>query len=281
MEVRTIPAEVAIDYSNFLTAETLKKIENNTAWMLGAFTEKNEITGTAVFEVTGSIKDAIRISYLYVLKEYRDEGISVRLLEYAREQFYPKGIRRFLCSLTGTFYDIFDWSTYLPAAGFHQLEQIWHVYSYNRKQMLETPAVKKVLANKHGRLSHMQKDEVTYLLRMDRSISQGLKDTIFYECSVEKSYFEFENDELMAAVLVNQDEAGGMDVMQIYIHPQWKNKEKLLDMLLGVIQEADESEMLHLAVTSDQILALYRYLFGLPEKDFWILSYEKELKEEM
>ena len=69
--------------------------------------------------------------------------------------------------------------------------------------------------------------------------------------------------------------------MQIYIHPQWKNKEKLLDMLLGVIQEADESEMLHLAVTSDQILALYRYLFGLPEKDFWILSYEKELKEEM
>lgn len=282
MQYRLWTAAQLPERIDFFPETVMERIRRHSGWVIAGINEKEEMVTFGVFLLSEQEPDVLELAWLYTIPEEREEGYAMGLLYYAEALFFRQGIRRFRCMLEGTREEILDASTVLELAEFDPLEQDWHVYSYDRKKLLESKPLQP-FRNLPGKyFHHLDRAEIRYFSKEKKdNFSFRLKNGLFWNCDTEKSLFAVEKGQIVAAVLILQEDQKHLDVLNLYIFPEWKKKQQILVMLAQALEQLPECvSHVNLAVDEERLRVLYEYMFGVPETDYWVQRYEKELSAE-
>lgn len=279
MEYHLFGGEQAVEENSFLPELVQERIRKNQGWMMIGQDEKEKIVTVGAFTLQEGTKNAVELAYLYTIPEERENGYAMGLLYTAENLFLQNGFSKIVCMPIGEREEILDFTHFLLLAGFEPVLLDGHICMYDRSRLLQRDTIKPYLDLKLKQYSHLSKNEMGYYARtLAEKLPGRFHEELLRECDEEKSVFAIENGEMMAAILLGKRREDRAELLNVYMDPNWKQKQQLLAMLVQVLREMEqEIREVNVVIDDDRVRNLFRYVLGEAETDLWVQRYEKEL----
>ena len=265
---------------DFLGEIVKDKLKSKEGWAIVGYNEAKEIKTIGVFVYNQAQPDALELSYIYTIPEERENGWAMELLYFARDTFRPLGFNRIICCPVGIEDDILDITIFLSLAGFEPADADMHMYRYSRSNLLGAKVMKPYFEFEGGNFAKLSRDEIRYYINSsDVRIPVRMRDNMLRNCNPQKSVFAIRENRIVGAVLlVDEANDNEISILNLYIDPSWSKKQNILAMLAQAIKAAPPTvEYINFAIENDNIMDLYRYVFGEPDEDDMIQCYQWRL----
>lgn len=282
MNYRLLTGQQLGEVLTFLPEKVRENIRKGRGWlMVGEEENNNRILTMAAFQLSAEERGSFELAYIYTVPEAREEGYAMELLYEAEKILGESGVKKILCMLMGEREEIVDFTHFLLLAGFEPVILDGHICSYTRKKLLESKVLEPFYATKGKTYTHLDRGEMRYYAReQGEKLPQRFRDELLGDCDVKKSIFAIENGRLRGGVLLGtpEKEKGRAKLLNVYVDPEWKQKQQILAMLAQVVRGLREDiKGIDIAIDDERVRKLLAYVLGEAEKDYWVQRYEKRI----
>ncbi len=281
MNYHLLTGEQLGEVLTFLPEEIRENIKNKRGYLLVGEEEKEggKILTMAVFQQRKGERDSVELAYIYTVPEAREEGYAMGLLYEAEKILGESGVKKILCMPMGEREEIVDFTHFLLLANFEPVILDGHIYSYNRKELLESEALKP-FGSVNGKIyTHLERGEMRYYARTQgKELPKRFREELLGDCDTKNSVFAIENGKMRGAILLGnpENEKERANLLNIYVDPEWKQKQQILAMLVQVVRELREDiKGIDIAIDDERVRKLLTYVLGEADKDYWVQRYEK------
>ncbi len=282
----------------FLPGEIRENIRNGRGWLMVGEEEKTDKIGTdekteaeegriltmAAFQLKPEERGCVELAYIYTVPEAREEGCAMGLLYEAERILGNSGVQKILCMPMGEREEIVDFTHFLLLAGFEPVILDGHICTYDRTKLLESKALQPFYTVNAKIYTHLDRAEMRYYAReQGKELPRRFRDELLGDCDTKKSVFAIENGRMRGAILLGnpEKEKERAELLNVYVDPEWKQKQQILAMLVQVVRELrEDTKGIDIAIDDERVRKLLTYVLGEAEKDYWVQRYEKTITPE-
>lgn len=243
--------------------------------------EEGRILTMAALQLRAGEGGCMELAYIYTLPEAREEGYAMELLYEAEKILRECGVKKILCMLTGKRQEILDFTHFLLLAGFEPVILDGHIYTYNRKELLESKALEPFCVTDGKAFSHLDWGQMRYYAReQGDKLPRRFREELLGDCNPKKSIFAIEKGRLRGAILMGtpKKEKDHAQLLNVYVDPGWKQKQQILAMLGQVVGElGEDTQGIAIAIDDERVRKLLTYVLGEAQEDYWVQRYEKRI----
>lgn len=283
MNYHLLTGEQLGEVMTFLPAEIRENIKKESGWLMVGEDEKEDdkIKTMAAFQLRTGEKNSVELAFTYTIPEAREEGCAMGLLYEAEKILGESGIKKILCMPMGEREKILDFTHFLLLAGFEPVILDDHIYTYDRQKLLESKSLKPFYSANKNTYTHLDRREMRYYARtQSQELPRRFQSELLGDCDTKKSVFAIENGRIRGGILLGNQEKKKerAELLNIYVDPEWKQKQHILAMLVQVIQELRaDATGIDIAIDDERVRKLLTYVLGEADKDYWVQRYEKTI----
>lgn len=269
----------------FLPEGIRDNLKSGKGWLMVGQeeTEDDRILTLGAFQLRPGEQDSVELAYIYTVPEAREEGCAMGLIYEAEKILGESGVKKILCMPVGEREEIVDFTHFLLLAGFEPVILDGHICTYERKKLVESKALQPFYERNGKNYTHLERAEMRYYAReQGKSLPQRFREELMGECDTKKSVFAIENGRMKGAILLGapKKEKEREELLNVYVEPEWKQKQQILAMLAQVIRDMKEDTTgIDIAIDDERVRKLLTYVLGEAQKDYWVQRYEKVITE--
>ncbi len=269
----------------FLPEGIRDNLKSGKGWLMVGQEEKEDdrILTLGAFQLRPGEQDSVELAYIYTVPEAREEGCAMGLIYEAEKILGESGVKKILCMPVGEREEIVDFTHFLLLAGFEPVILDGHICTYERQKLVESKALQPFYERNGKNYTHLERAEMRYYAReQGKSLPQRFREELMGECDTKKSVFAIENGRMKGAILLGapKKEKEREELLNVYVEPEWKQKQQILAMLAQVIRDMKEDTTgIDIAIDDERVRKLLTYVLGEAQKDYWVQRYEKVITE--
>ncbi len=294
MKYRLLTGEGLGEALTFLPEKIQENIRMGRGWLMVGEEEKDRIgrdeeteveegriLTMAAFQLRAGEGGCMELAYIYTLPEAREEGYAMELLYEAERVLGACGVKKILCMLTGRRQEILDFTHFLLLAGFEPMILDRHIYTYDRGKLMESKTLEPFYTTGGKAFPHLDRGQMRYYAReQGDKLPRRFREELLGDCNTKKSIFAIEKGRLRGAILQGtpKKEKDRAQLLNVYVDPDWKQKQQILAMLVQVVEELGENTKgIAIAIDDERVRKLLTYVLGQAQEDYWVQRYEKNI----
>ncbi len=282
MEYHLIAGDSLGDVISFLPDSVQKNFSEGRGWLMIGQDEQGEILTVGAFQIKPEEPTIMELAYIFTMPDYREEGYALGLINAAGEIFAQNGITTISCLPMGEYEEIVEFTHFLLLCDFTPVLLDAHLYQYELSNLLKNKMLEPFFQTSSNHYRRLTRSEMKYYIdRTEQKLPQRFYKELLQDCDPEKSIFAIENGELMGAILLGERRNDRTELLNVYVNPDWKQKQQILIMLAQILKEIrKELNEIDIAIDDERVRSLLLHVLGNPVKDFWVQRYERALKEQ-